>query len=193
MLKYSVERKLVNIFTVIIISYWVIFGVFIFNNYIQGKYIYPLGYKDEIITIADKYGLNRALIFAIIKTESDFKKDAVSSKNAKGLMQITDSTAKYIADMLGVEEYDIFNVETNINFGCFYVKYLSEKFEDGKTAIVAYNAGEGNVKEWLKNNKYSEDGKTLKNIPFSESREYLKKVEKSLNNYNKLYKNILDK
>ena len=58
---------------------------------------------------------------------------------------------------------------------------------------MAYNAGEGNVTEWLANKEYSKDGRNLTKIPFRESREYLEKIEKSLSNYKKLYKNILDK
>lgn len=142
---------------------------------------------------ADYYGISRALVFAIIKTESSFNENAVSKKGAKGLMQITDSTAKFIAQKLGAENYDIFDVETNINFGCFYFKYLMNKFENTNLAIVAYNAGEGNVSLWLENKELSSDGKSLDNIPFKETREYLEKTNKHFNNYKKLYGKLLDK
>ena len=108
-------------------------------------------------------------------------------------MQITDKTAEYIAKKLGIEYYDVFNVDTNVNFGCFYLKYLYNRFNNMKTALVAYNAGEGNVALWLMDKSLSDDGKTLKEIPFLESREYLNKIEQNFAKYKKLYINILDK
>ena len=108
-------------------------------------------------------------------------------------MQITDKTAEYIAKKLGATNYDIFNVDTNVNFGCFYLKYLYNRFNNMKTALVAYNAGEGNVALWLMYKSLSDDGKTLKEIPFLESREYLNKIEQNFAKYKKLYINILDK
>ena len=64
---------------------------------------------------------------------------------------------------------------------------------DMETALVAYNAGEGNVSKWLNDKNFSDDGKRLKNIPFKESREYITKIKENAKKYNKLYKKILDK
>ena len=108
-------------------------------------------------------------------------------------MQISDDTATYVAVMIGENTFDIFRPETNIKFGCFYLRYLLNKFEKEKTALCAYNAGEGNVKGWLNNPNYSKDGKTLDVIPFPETDNYVKKIYKSLEKYRKLYGNILDK
>ncbi len=160
---------------------------------LKRRYFYPLEYKEVIVKYADYYGLNRALVFAMVKSESSFNKKAVSSKGAKGLMQITDKTAEYIAKKLGVEQYDLFDENTNVNFGCFYIKYLYSKFKNIETSLVAYNAGEGNVSIWLADQEYSKDGKTLLNIPFNESREYLQKIKLNFENYKKLYGKLLDK
>ncbi len=193
MIKYSTERKLIKIFSIIIVAFWVIMGLLYLNKVLIKRVSYPLNYKQEIFAVADKYALDKALVFAIVKTESNFDKNALSNRGAKGLMQITDKTAEYVAKMQNIEKYDIFNVETNLSFGCYYLRYLTNKFGNQKTGIVAYNAGEGKVREWLKNSEYSENGVTLNKIPFEESKEYLEKIEKSLSNYKKLYKNILDK
>jgi soluble lytic murein transglycosylase len=168
-------------------------GVFYAERLLKRRYLYPLDYKETIVEYADCYGINRALVFAMVKSESSFNKKAVSSKGAKGLMQITDKTAEYIAKKLGVEEYDLFDEKTNVNFGCYYIKYLYVRFKDIETALVAYNAGEGNVSLWLTNEEYSKDGKTLLNIPFNESREYLQKIKLNFENYKKLYGKLLDK
>ena len=154
---------------------------------------YPLGYKEYVFCYADEYGLERGLVFSVIKTESDFNKDAVSNKGAIGLMQIKVQTAEYIASKLGVKEFDLYSAQTNVQFGCYYLRYLIDRFKNVETALVAYNAGEGRVSEWLKNEEYSSDKTTLKVVPYSESKNYLRKIKKSFAKYEKLYGKILDK
>ena len=146
-----------------------------------------------IIEYADYYGLDRALIFAVVKTESGFDENAKSKAGALGLMQITEKTADYIAQKLCVPNYNIMDVETNINFGCYYIKYLITRFNHLDTALIAYNAGEGNVSTWLTDKRYSDDGKSLKSTPYQESNEYIIKIHKNFEKYKKLYKKILDK
>ena len=99
------------------------------GSFVVKKYFYPLKYKEEIFYYADYYGLDRALIFALVKTESGFDKDAISKANAFGLMQITENTANFIAKNLGQTSFNLFIPETNINFGCYYLRYLINKFE----------------------------------------------------------------
>ncbi len=156
-------------------------------------YFYPLKYKQEIVRFADEFNIDEALVFAFVRVESGFNPNAQSEVGAKGLMQITDKTGEYIAQKLGVESYDLFDENTSLKFGCYYIRYLLDKFEAVDTAIVAYNAGEGNVREWLSDSRYSEDGINLKVIPYSETREYLKKIKKSFSKYKNYYKNSLDK
>ena len=160
---------------------------------IQKKYIFPLKYIDSIKEYSDEFNVDKFLILSVIKVESNFNKSALSEKNAKGLMQVIDSTANYVAKQLHVESFDIFDEDTNIRFGIYYLSYLINKFEIVKTALCAYNAGEGNVKKWLNDSRYSFDGKNLTYIPFSETRNYIKKIEKSFSKYKKLYENLLDK
>ena len=74
-----------------------------------------------------------------------------------------------------------------------FLRYLIDKFSNVNTAIVAYNAGESNVKKWLNDIRYSLDGITLLEIPFHESKEYLRKTLKTFEEYEKLYCDILDK
>ena len=191
------KKRLVKVLFRVLLAYlivcWVVMAVFFAGRIIERRYFYPLSYRETVFEYADYYGISRALIFAVIKTESSFDEKAQSKKGAKGLMQITDKTAEYIANKLGATNYDIFNVDTNVNFGCFYLKYLYNRFNNMKTALVAYNAGEGNVALWLLDSELSDDGQTLKEIPFNESREYLNKIEQNFIKYKKLYTNILDK
>lgn len=186
-------RRFYKILTVFLAICWVAIGVVCGYYFIQKKFVYPLKYKEEVIQYSTFYNLEPTLIFAVVKTESSFKADAKSSKGAIGLMQLTKSTGEYVASLLGEKNFNLENPNTNIKYGCFYIRYLKNKFKTDRETLSAYNAGEGVVSSWLKNTNYSADGKTLDKIPFAETKEYLKKIEKTFNKYKKLYGNIVDK
>ncbi len=175
-----------------IVLFWLAFlSVFAVN--LVEKRAYPLLYEREIAEVSGKYGINVALTFAIVRTESGFDPFAVSIKGAVGLMQIMPGTGEYIANKKGVDEYDLFDVNTNLDFGAYYWNYLSERFLGIRETAAAYNAGEGTVKGWLKNKEYSADGKALDVIPYKETATYVKKICESLKRYRKLYGKLLDK
>lgn len=154
------------------------------------KAVYPLRYERQILTYAKEYDLDPYLIMGIISAESQFESDAVSHKDAMGLMQIKADTAKWCIEHfeLDADISDIYKPDTNILIGCTYIDYLIDMFE-GNTdvAIAAYNAGQGNVKKWLEDSRYSDDGKTLKKIPFEETEKYVKKVKHREKVYRDLY------
>ncbi len=186
-------KRVYNLLFIIICIFWGFFACNFIVSSIERAYFYPLKYKTEIYEKADSFELDRKLVFAIVKIESGFNPNAESSKGAKGLMQITDGTANYIAEILGYGEYDIFEPSLNLEFGCFYLSYLLNKFKNIDTAVIAYNAGEGNVSAWLTDLHYSDDGKILRNTPFNETNDYIKKFRKSFEKYDELYPHILDK
>ncbi len=192
-MREKIGKILYKFLLVVLIACWIFFALFSVSTCYQINYLYPLKYKEIVVERADYYGLDRALIFAVIKTESGFNANAKSKAGAKGLMQITEKTAEYIAQRLCLKNYDIMNVKTNVNFGCYYIKYLLVRFGDLDTALIAYNAGEGKVASWLTDKNYSDDGKSLKNTPYQESNEYIIKIHKNFKKYKKLYKKILDK
>ena len=98
---YAVNTAMILIFILFLGVMAFIFGF----HYIEKNYIYPLEHKRIVFECADYYGLDRALVFAIIKTESSFSKDAESHAGAIGLMQITPRTGEYIATKLKMEEF----------------------------------------------------------------------------------------
>ena len=189
-MKQKKTLKLLNIVFSSIIG--LSFAVILFFAY-QYLLAYPTPFKGQILAYSKEYSLNPCLVYAVIKTESSFNKKAVSNKGAKGLMQITDGTGEYIANKIGVESYNLLNENDNIRFGCYYLRYLINKFKSVNTALAAYNAGEGRVASWLKNSAYCQDGINLTTIPYIETAEYIKKITKTLNKYQKLYGNIVDK
>ena len=154
---------------------------------------FPLKYEKEILKYSREYDLDPSLVASIINTESSFKEDIVSKQGAIGLMQIMPQTAKYISNLMGENEFKtemLFDPEKNINYGCYYLKYLFARFENEKVSLSAYNAGEGNVSKWLKDEKYSDDGITLKSMPYYETLNYVEKIENGVNYYKGRFKNV---
>ena len=171
------KRKIIIIFSVSLVI------LFLFATLIN-IFIVPKKYTNHVVAYCDEYGLDKALVYAVIKVESDFKKDAVSKSGALGLMQILPKTAIWIADELN-ENYNkekMFEPEVNIRYGCFYLRYLFDKLKEMEIVICAYNAGEGKVFDWVENGMINRD-----KVDYDETRNYLKKVEKFYN----IYKNKL--
>ena len=167
--------KIVKRFFVLLIITGVIIAgaIMLLNQY------YPLRHIDIIDECAATYDLEPELICAVIHAESRFDKDAVSRKGASGLMQIMESTAYWLTPKMGMTDFhydQIFDPEINIHMGCYYLNMLIKQYGDIEAALCAYNAGSNTVDGWLNNPKYSDDGKTLKYIPFQETREYVKRI-----------------
>lgn len=163
------------------------------------SFIYPLKYTDLIIKYSKAYDEDPYLVSAIIKVESGFNPSARSNKNAMGLMQIMPSTGEWAAQMMGINGFRqemLFEPETNIMIGCWYLSNLRDEFstEDKETSLLlmlaAYNGGRGNVRKWLLDKRYSQTGTTLDQIPFKETDSYVKKVVFNEKIYRWLYGSI---
>ena len=141
---------------------------------------YPLKYLDIIKSNCTVYRIEPSLVCAVIHAESKFAEKAISHKGASGLMQITESTANWIAEQMDLSEYSysrIFEPALNISIGCRYLSWLLDRYNDVDLAVAAYNAGSGNVDKWLNNPVYSPDGKRLERIPFKETSDYVRRVQ----------------
>ena len=153
---------------------------------------YPTTYKELVETYSEEYNVPPELIFAVIKTESKFKKNALSNSGAIGLMQIMPETFSWLQTHISdkaLDEEKLKDPKINIKYGTYFLSYLKKKYKDEKVQLSAYNAGIGTVEKWLKNKEYSSDGKTLKKIPYKETENYVGEVLKSLEKYKKLYYN----
>ena len=151
----------------------------------------PVPFSDEIEVYSKMYGLDPYLVAAIIKTESGFDKDVISSMGAVGLMQIMPSTGEWIARQLNIENFSIDmlkNKDVNIEMGCWYLNYLKGQLKHRNEILAAYNGGIGNVFKWLQDPRYSEDGEVVHTIPFIETVNYIEKVVVVYNEYIDLYK-----
>lgn len=134
---------------------------------------YPDRYETTVQAQAARHSLDVNLVKGVIWSESKFRADAESKAGARGLMQLMEPTARECAVSLGMnpDTIDLFDAETSIRLGTYYLRYLLDKFGDERTAVMAYNAGEGNVAKWL------EAG--LSEPPFKETRQYVKRVLKT--------------
>ncbi len=146
------------------------------------KVTYPVAYSEYIYKYADENQLDPYLVMAVIKVESNFVPEAHSGY-AGGLMQLTEETAQWNADEMGISYFDYMDPETNIKLGCHYLNHLIQNYDNIDTALAAYNGGMGNVAKWLSDSRYSDDGKTLKDIPFPETRNYVIKVNEAWTHY----------
>ncbi len=152
------------------------------------KLIYPQKYDEIIEKYAVMYDLPVAFVYAVVKAESDFDSTAVSSAGAVGLMQIMPSTFKWLTERTGegLPTWRLRDPEVNIRYGCYYLRYLYDIFEDKTLTLAAYNAGIGNVEKWLASEEYSKDGR-LTNIPFEETKNYINRVLRFEETYETLY------
>ena len=132
------------------------------------------------------------LVFAIIRAESKYQNTAQSSVGARGLMQIMPETGRWIAEQQGIQDFypeSLHDPETNIRLGCWYLSYLNREFNGNTPMVVAaYNAGRGKLKEWVVNGQWDGSPETIDNIPFQETRLYVKNVLKNYEAYQAIYK-----
>lgn len=138
-------------------------------------------YREWIEYYAAVNNIDPAFVAAIIKRESDYDPRALSSAGARGLMQIMPENTQWLAGKVDVYNHNpdiLYDPETNIKMGCWYLGYLSRMFDgDLVTVACGYHAGQGNVRDhWLK--KYSSNGKTLTlaEIPMDDTKYYARKV-----------------
>jgi soluble lytic murein transglycosylase len=146
-------------------------------------------YTELVEANAREFGIEKELLYALIKTESGFDKDAVSAADAKGLTQITPDTFEWLQTKTG-ENYPVdalFEPEISVYYGSYFLDMLLQEFGDTRTALAAYHAGRGIVNQWLEDEKFSSDGKTLDDIPYEDTKEYVKRVMNNYGIYKKIY------
>lgn len=154
------------------------------------RIIYPYPYREIVEKYANAYEVDPFLIAAVIREESHFKPESFSHKGAVGLMQIMPNTAKEVAQWLG-EDYNqdmLTDPETNIRYGTRYLAHLNKQFAGNSILVLAsYNAGSGKVREWLRGLPTGTDSYLIEDIPYQETKEYVRKVLRSYRIYAKIY------
>lgn len=154
----------VVIFLIIVVMFVTIFLI-----------LFPVKNRKVVAKISRKYNLEETLVMAVINVESGWDNNARSKSGAVGVMQVMPSTADEVAKKIDLVGFDLTDFETNVEIGCYYLRYLLDLFDDLRLALCAYNAGLNNVRQWLDSDEYTNDGNLIK-IPFKETRDYVKKV-----------------
>lgn len=171
------SSRAIFIFATIVLIVAVAFGAFYYYREVS---LYRTDYLEYVTSSAGRYSVDIYLIYAVIKTESSFRTDVVSRAGAVGLMQIMPATAEYIIEGK-INPEELATPEINIDIGTMYLSYLIDKFQDINWVIVAYNAGETRAQRW------QEQGITIGNIPYKETREYVVKVNRAIRRYKELH------
>jgi soluble lytic murein transglycosylase len=150
----------------------------------------PLRHEDIIRQQAAQKDLDPALIAAVIYEESRFR-DQTSHAGARGLMQITPETARFIAHDSGGTAFtqrDLATPQVNISYGAYYLRYLLRRYDGNATlAVAAYNAGETNVNNWVRVAGGEESFDTDRDVPFKETRDYVHDVQQRREQYKDHY------
>ena len=184
------SRKKSNAFLPFLIIFLLVIGCAKLPD-ISRKYVYPQKYGDLVEKYSAKYGVDKNLVFAVIKTESNFDPSAESDVGARGLMQLMEDAYDWVGyrmeDKRGIDYDSMFVPEYNIQYGTYLLMLLYNEYGDEETALAAYHSGRGNVNNWLKDGSLSSDGKILDDIPSAATKHYVSKVMRAYDAYNNLY------
>lgn len=160
------------------------------------KLSYPV-YLDGIVkNFSAKYGVDEFLIYSIIREESRFQKDAVSVSGAIGLMQLIPTTGKSTAQKVGINGYRtdmLYIPDVNIQLGTAYFKGVLDEFDGNIVfALASYNGGPNNVARWIVKLGNLDPDEFVEEIPYAETRNYVKKVLRSYGAYRSIYNSRAD-
>ncbi len=154
---------------------------------------YPLAFWGEIQEASSLNNIDPYLIISVMREESRFDEEARSIAGALGLMQLMPQTATRLTREMNLYKNNpnLYNPKINIMIGAYYLKNLLNEFNSVPAAVAAYNAGEHVVREWLKNGNYKSADEFIEDIPYDETRNYVKKVIVSYLQYQRT-KGVLD-
>lgn len=152
--------------------------------------LYPAAFHDIVSRHTSNAGIDECITYALIRAESNFLPTARSPVGALGLMQLMPATAREIARNSGdsVSSSQLTNPDVNVRIGTLHLKYLINSFNGNLvSAVAAYNAGSTPVRRWRKNSPTLQEDEFIENIPYPETREYVKKVLAAMEVYRQLY------
>ncbi len=191
--KTKSKSPIIVFIILVVVAICTIVGIILWKQVIGpaiDKKQYELEYPTLIQKYAKEYDLDPYLIASVIHVESKSNSNAVSPVGATGLMQIMPDTGEWIAKKLKIENYSqqtLYDPETNIRMGCWYLSFLQERFDSTDTVVAAYNAGHGRIQKWLDDPAYSQNKQELTDIPYPETENYVQKINRSYEKYKKYY------
>lgn len=155
---------------------------------IYWHYLFPFPYNESILKWSEERELNPLLTISLIRQESRFEKDIGSVVGARGLMQIMPSTGEWVANQINLNNYSLTDPEENINLGTWYLAFTHrQNNNNAMLAIASYNAGPGNVANWIDRYGLEDEDEFVREIPFPETKGYVEAVFSNYWNYLRLY------
>lgn len=152
------------------------------------KLVYPLHYAAKINAYSSIWNLDPYLVISLIKEESHFNSNAKSISGAIGLMQLMPTTAYFTAKNYKLYYNSLYNPDDNLKLGTAYLNYIIKYNDNILYAIAGYNGGHNNIKTWQKYTNNNDFDEVVENIPYPESKHYVRKVFASYWNYKNIYK-----
>jgi soluble lytic murein transglycosylase len=152
--------------------------------------LFPKPYWVDLKRFSSENGLDPYLVASLIRQESEFNPNAVSRKDAAGLMQLLPKVGKGVAKQEKIKHFNanqLFTPGVNLQLGTKYFRAMVDKFGAFEYALAAYNAGTDRVQEWLGGGKYRDPQEFVESIPFTETREYVQAILRNANVYRQLY------
>ncbi len=152
---------------------------------------HPREYSEWVSEYGAKYGVPEYVIYAVIKTESDFQSNKVGDDGAIGLMQITPERFERLLTMTKatLETGILYDPETNIEYGTYYLSYLYTEYNRWDAVFAAFASDEETVDGWRENPEYTDENRNLRVIPDEDIRAYVDGVNGKIEVYKKLYYN----
>ncbi|HEY9622077.1 MAG TPA: transglycosylase SLT domain-containing protein [Crinalium sp.] len=150
--------------------------------------LYPFPFLNSIEQWSQQRQLNPLLVTALIRQESRFEPKIQSSAGAVGLMQVMPDTADWIAEQINLTDFDLNKPDDNLKLGTWYLNYTHEEYSNNSLfAVASYNAGPGNVADWIDRFGFSDPDLFVEQIPFPETKGYVESVFANYWNYLRLY------
>ena len=152
--------------------------------------LFPRPYWNDLKRFASANALDPYLVASLIRQESEFNPNAVSNKNAVGLMQLLPKVGKGVAKQEKIRHFTVtqlFTPAMNLQLGTKYFRSMVDQFGGFEYALAAYNAGDYRVRDWQAGGKYRDIQEFVESIPFTETREYVQAIMRNANVYRQLY------
>ena len=185
----SKKLLLISVLIIVVLALLVLLLIPKFEKQI----VYKTEYEEIVEKYAEEYNIDKYLIYAVIKTESDFDEKATSNVGARGLMQIMPDAYDWVKfrlkDKREITYDDMYKAEYNIEYCSYMLKFLLERYSDKSLAIAAYHGGMTQVDNWISDGKIKDNGKAVTAFPSKTTGHYVNKVTKAYESYKNLYDN----
>lgn len=182
-------KRIFRFFATILLIGLAVLILFVYMPYSVKQNTYQLEYIDEVERYSAEFDVDKALIYSVIKVESDFHHDAVSDAGAIGLMQIIEDSFDWVKKKLGCDELvfnDMFTPEHSIRFGSYMIDYLYEKYGSIELTAAAYHCGMTTVDNWIEQGIIDPENVDINKIEGSKTQYYVRKILRAYEKYSEL-------